>query len=119
MTRLLLLLLSIPCFAQVILYTTDETSLDLSTRQERDVAVIRGCQWLRAQTNAPRELISAIERQLYHTPKPATNGVGAIANELITSQRRDAVTGGGYWLDAKGKPSISNTVEKLFLLQNL
>lgn len=120
MKILLLALLVVPLLsAEVALVTSESTTVDLSTRQECEVAIVRGCTWLRAQTNATA-LARAIEQTLLSPPLPPKGEEpGSTADRLIVSQRRDAVSGGGYWNGQDGRPSITNTVHNLFILKSL
>ncbi|MGN1360001.1 MAG: hypothetical protein ACI4X9_06055 [Kiritimatiellia bacterium] len=117
--RLLALLVAPILSAEVAFVTSESSTVDLSTRQECEVAIARGCTWLRAQTNAAA-LASAIEQTLLLPPLPPKDEEpGTTADRLIVSQRRDAASGGGYWNGPDGRPSITNTVRNLFILKTL
>lgn len=117
--RLLALLVAPILSAEIAFVTSESSTVDLSTRQECEVAIVRGCTWLRAQTNATA-LASAIEQTLLSPPLPPKDeDPGTTADRLIVSQRRDAASGGGYWNGPDGRPSITNTVRNLFILKTL
>lgn len=87
--------------------------LDLSIRQESEIAINRTLVWLQTQTNKV-EIIPAVP----YPPHPITRQ--QLAADLINSQKRDPKTGGGYWLDDKQQtPSVQKTLQALFILLSL
>lgn len=92
---------------------TPNEPLDLSIRQESEIAINRTLVWLQTQTNKV-ELIPAVPCP----PFPINRQ--QLAADLINSQKRDPKTGGGYWLDDKQQiPSVEKTLHALFILLSL
>lgn len=92
---------------------TPNEPLDLSTRQESEIAINRTLLWLQTQTNKV-EIIPAVPCP----PVPINRQ--QLAADLINAQKRDPRTGGGYWLDDKQqKPSVEKTLHALFILLSL